>query len=88
MDQRPNYGSDDESFFVFKDKTPVKPEQMRNLLKELLKKAGFNENLYCCHGFRSGRAMNLMTRNKLSIETIKKLGHWLSNAVFAYLKTL
>ena len=75
----------DEPFFIFKDSTPVRPENMREVLKMILKNEGFNESLYGTHGFRSGMASDLAKR-KISIETIKSLGRWRSNSVYTYLR--
>ena len=85
LDVRPKYKKDDEPFFVFSDRTPVKPDNMRTTLKYFLEKGGFSQHLYSCHGFRSGRAVDLLSM-KISVESIKKIGRWSSNAVFTYLK--
>ena len=78
--RRPN-----EPFFIFADGTPVQPRQMRQCLKNTLKFAGCDESLYGVHSLRSGRAGDLLDLG-LSVETIKKIGRWKSNAVFRYLK--
>ena len=44
-----------------------------------------HSELYLFHGFQSGRASDLLKLG-VSVETIKKLGRWHSNAVFRYLK--
>ena len=77
--------SQNEQFFVWRDRTPVLPSQAANMLKFIIKKLGLDESLYSFHGFRSGRAGDLLKLG-VSVETIKKIGHWKSNAVFAYLK--
>ena len=77
--------SKDEPFFVFKDKMPVGIAQFRKTLKLALSLAGFDETLYDTHSLRAGRSCDLMNMN-VSIETIKKLGRWKSNAVFTYLR--
>ena len=82
---RPVAESNDEQFFVFQDNSPVKPAQTRKVLKELLNEAGLNSQLYTFHGFRSGRASDLLSLN-LSVETMKKLGRWRSSAVYTYLR--
>ena len=74
-----------EQFFVFSDNTPVKPCHFRLTLKTLLSQLKFQTDLYVVHGLRGERACDLM-KYGLSVETIKKLGRWKSNAVFAYLK--
>ena len=82
---RGSYRSDMEPFFVFSDGSPVTPVQLRNCLKKVLCAAGFQHDLYSIHSLRMGRAYNLLKLG-VSVETIKKLGHWRSNAVFRYLK--
>ena len=74
-----------EQFFVFRDRSPVTSAQFRSLLKVVLKKGGFDPDNYGSHGFCAGRALDLLNKG-ISVETIKKLGCWKSNAVFAYLK--
>ena len=74
-----------KQFFIFGDGSPVKPHHFREVLNECLIKAGYDPSLYSVHGMRSGKALELLHAG-VSIETIKKLGRWRSNAVFAYLK--
>ena len=45
----------------------------------------FDDTLYGTHSLRSGRTCDLYKLG-LSVETIKKIGRWKSNAVFRYLK--
>ena len=85
ISMRPNITSHSQQFFVFSDGTPVRPRHMRNALKLLLVKCGFNSKLYGTHSLRIGRASDLR-KMQISVETIKKLGRWQSNSVFLYLK--
>ena len=66
-------------------KTPVTPRHMNSCLKLMIKKCGFDKNLYGTHSLRAGRTCDLYKLG-LSVETIKKIGRWRSNAVFRYLK--
>ena len=75
-----------EPFLVFSDRSPVTPRHLSSCLKYILHCAGFQENLYGSHSLRVGRTCNLFKLG-LSVETIKKLGRWKSNAVFRYLRT-
>ena len=84
---RPKARNDQEPFFIFRDHTPVKPIQMRNVLKQMLHLSGFNSDLYNCQSLRIGCTSDLLKLG-ISVETIKKLGRWRSNAVFSYLRTL
>ena len=74
-----------EPFFVFRDGSPVTPAHFRALLKLILTKLGYNEKFFNIHSLRIGRSNDLLKLG-LSVETIKKLGRWKSNAVFRYLK--
>ena len=85
IERRPQIKDNKEQFFIFSDGSPVKPTHMRNVLKNLLIKGGFNSKLYGTHSLRIGRASDLRKMN-LSVETIKNLGRWSSNSVFLYLK--
>ena len=76
---------DSENFFVFFDRTPVMPTHFRSNLKSMLNFAGLETCYYSPHGLRSGRSIDLLSYG-VSVETIKKLGQWKSNAVYAYLK--
>ena len=83
---RGNYETDDEPCFVFKDKSHVKPEHIRKLLKQILKKLNLNPELYNTHSMRAGRATDLMFFN-YSITEIKRAGRWRStSALMKYLK--
>ena len=73
-----------EPFFVFKDNSPVLPNHLRVVLRSSLKEAGFQANAYVFHGIRMGRASDLLQMG-VSVETIKNLGRWKSNAVYNYL---
>ena len=76
-----------ELFFCFRSGIPVQAHHVRSVLKTILKKAGFNAKLYSTHSMRIGRCGDLL-RMGISVETIKKLGRWHSNAVFDYLRDL
>ena len=81
----PKFKSADEPFFVNRDRIGVQPRLIRMLLKSTLNKCGFNPHNFSVHSLRSGRASDLLSYG-VSVETIKKLGRWKSNAVFKYLK--
>ena len=81
---RGSYRTNLEPYFVFLDRCPVKPQQMGRFLKLMIKHAGFDETLYGTNFLCAGRTCDLYKLG-LSVETIKKLGHWRSNAVFQYL---
>ena len=74
-----------KQFFIFRDRAPVKAYNFRKILKAAIKKIGLDDSLYESHSLRIGRATQLL-KIGLSVETIKKLGCWCSNAVCAYLR--
>ena len=74
-----------EPFFVFSDNSQIQPQQLRTVLHHLLNNLSFNDRAYSFNGFHIGRASNLLEMG-VSIETIKKLGHWKSNTVYSYLR--
>ena len=77
--------TDTEPFFVFRDRTPVTPSQAQSALKTISKLAKFKPSAYSFHSLRMGRSSDLLKLG-VSVETIKKIGRWKSNAVFKYLK--
>ena len=76
----------DELFFTFADRSPVTPRNVNNCLCTIIKEAGFDASLYSSHSIRTGRTTDLYDLD-LSVETIKKIGRWRSNAVFRYLRS-
>ena len=85
MHMRGLYITDDKEFMVFSDKTPVRDYHLRNLLRELLDRVGLDSSLYDVHSFRGERTCDL-AKFGYSIEQIKIMGRWKSNAVYKYLK--
>ena len=78
---------DSEQFFVFSDGSPVTTNNFRLLLKSVLEHLGLDAHLYSGISLRSGRAGDLVDDLKFSIETVKKLGRWKSNAVFTFIRS-
>ena len=85
MNTRGNYHLSKEPFFVFTDRSPVKPYHFRQMLRQLLDRLGLESNLYDVHSFRIGRTCDL-AKFGYSIEQIKAMDRWKSNAVYRYLK--
>ena len=79
------YLEDNEQFLIFSDGTPLKPMDMRKILRRIMSSLNLQANLYDIHSFRIGRATDLY-KNNISIEKIKELGRWKSNAVYKYLR--
>ena len=82
---RKGYLNDDENFFVFRDRTPVSPRNFTTVLKKVITFEGLDCKNYSSHSMRVWRSLDLLKLG-LSVETIKKLGRWKSNAVYAYLR--
>ena len=73
-----------EQFFIFHDRSPVTPYHFRSTLWKVLLTAGVDPSFYDTKSFRSGCAVDLLDLG-LSLESVKKIGWWKSNAVFTYL---
>ena len=82
---RPHVISDTEQFFVFSDCSPVTPEQVRAQLRLMIERIGLDSSLYNVHSMRIGHCSDLL-KYGVSVETIKKIGRWKSNAVFHYFR--
>ena len=78
-------GNPTEQFFIFKDRSPVKPCHLRKILKEALTNIKLNYKLYSVHSLRAGRAIQLLKMG-IPVDTIKILGCWKSNTIYKYLK--
>ena len=85
MKIRGDYITDNEPFFIFSDRNPVRSYNVRNLLRELLEILNLDSNLYDVHSFRGGRTSDL-AKFGYSIDRIKTMGRWKSSAVYRYLK--
>ena len=60
LQERLKFLNSTDSFFVFKDHTPVQPQHMRSSLKQILQLAGFDKDLFNCQSLRIGRASDLL----------------------------
>ena len=81
IDKRPLAIQSREQFFVFQDNTPVTPSHIYKNLNSMFKEMGLDQHNYSFHSLSSGRTQDLRSLG-LSIETIKNLGRWKTNAVF------
>ena len=82
---RGDFNSYDEQFFVFSDKMPVKSNMVRQVLKDIISNLNLDSSYFGTHGFRAGRACDLLKLG-YSIEKIKIISRWKSNAVYRYLR--
>ena len=85
LELRGGYKSIDEQLFIFRDGTPVKANHVRVILRKTLSSIGLNADFYGTHSFRSGRATDL-TKFGFSVDDVKRLGRWSSNAVYNYIR--
>ena len=81
---RPCRKTNTEVFYIFRDRSPVRPHHARRILKLMLSIAGFKPQLYDTHSLRIRHCVDLLQMG-ISVETIKKLGRWKSNCIFTYL---
>ena len=79
---RGDFNDDQEQFFIFGDKTPVRPYHARSLLKETIADMGLNEKLYDFHSLRIGRMSELVNNFGYTISEAKLAGRWKSSCVF------
>ena len=82
--ERGGYVHDDEPLFIFSDRTPVRPRHFKRVLRTALRNLGLDSRLYDMHSFRIGRASDLI-RSGATVEQVKRLGRWRSNAVYKYM---
>ena len=82
---RGEYSEDDDNYFIYQDGSPLTPNKFRKVLKQALKQVGVDEDLYDTHSLRTGRATDL-SKMGCSVEKIKQIGRWSSNAVYKYLR--
>ena len=81
---RGGYKANIEAFFVFADRTAITTATVRKTLKNLITNCNFISTAYSFHSLRARRCNNL-ANSGVSVETLKWLGRWRSNAVFRYL---
>ena len=80
-----DYYSVSEPFFVYRDHSPVEAEDVRKTLATLLKQINLNPTFYSFHSLRAGRVTD-MAKWGFTVDQIKQIGRWKSNAVYRYLK--
>ena len=86
MQLRGPYDTDEEQFFVFRDKQPVKPGQATAVLKLMIQRLNLNNKNYSMHSFRIGRTSDLI-KFKYLLDEVQRLGRWRSNAVLKYIRS-
>ena len=86
MQLRGGYETEEEQFFVFHDKQPVRPLHASNTLRIMIQRLGLNEKLYSMHSFRIGRTSDLIEFN-YSLDEVQRMGRWRSNSVLRYIRS-
>ena len=76
---------ENEQFFIFRDRSPVLPDNARLVLKTCLKNLGLDPYMYGMHSFRVGRTTDLIKYN-YSLDEVKRMGRWRSNVVYRYIR--
>ena len=84
---RGGYDSDDECFFIYKDKQPVKASAVRTLIRTVITSIGLEGKNYDTHSMRVGRTGDLI-KFGYSVEDVCKLGRWRSSTVYKYIRNL
>ena len=79
-----SYKLPEEQFFIHKDGSPVLASQFRHVLKNLISGINLDPSLYGTHSLRAGRSCDLI-KFGYTIEEVKCIGRWLSNAIYRYL---
>ena len=74
-----------ESFFVYADRRPLNANTLWATLHSIITSLNLNSSVYDFHSFRTGRSMDLL-KFGFTVEQIKRIGRWKSNAVYKYLK--
>ena len=72
-------------FFIFRDGMWLKSSHLRMVLCKTLTNLNLNPKLYSVHSLRIGRTMDLFQYG-YTVDQIKKIGRWKSNAVFRYIR--
>ena len=80
------FDADEEQFFIFHDKQPVKPVQATHVLKLMIQRLSLDNTLYSMHSFRIGRTSDLI-KFKYPLDVVQRMGRWRSNAVLKYIRS-
>ena len=83
--RRETFDTFDEPLFIFRDRRPVKAEQVCKVLRQALSNINLEPSLYDTHSWRIGRASDLMKWG-YSLPQIKIWGRWRSNVVYKYIR--
>ena len=87
MKARGNYTNDNDNFFVYSDGSPVQPAAAREMLKTCLRRINKNPDSFNFQSLRIGSTTDLLHFG-FTVEQIKRLGRWKSNAIYKYLRPI
>ena len=73
-----------EQFFIYRDHTAVKANDVWKVLKQAIQALGLNSDNYLVHSFRIGRTSDLI-KYGYKIGEVRLMGRWKSNAVYRYI---
>ena len=80
------YDSPDEQLFIFQEnKVDVKQCHIRSVLRICFQRLGLDPSVYGFHSLRIGQSSD-MAKAGYSIEEVKRLGRWKSNAIYKYIR--
>ena len=87
-DDRGGYVEDTDQYYIFRDRSPVKSEHVRRVLRRALTSIGLNPLLYNTHSFRARRALDLVTKFGKNLQFVKFARCWRSNTVYKYVREM
>ena len=82
---RGGYKDASEQFFIFRDGSPVGPQHMRTVLKDIITILGLDSALYGVHSLRIGRCTDLIKYN-YDFNLVCRWGRWHSNVIYHYVR--
>ena len=77
--------TENEQFFVSRNRDPVTADQFRVTLRKVIEDLGLDPQMYGTHSLRAGNAVQLV-ESGTPVEMVRKIGRWKSNAIYAYLR--
>lgn len=80
------HNSRHDAMFMYRDRT-VKAQEFQVMLKEAINVIDLDKNNYNTHSLHIGRVKDLQ-KSGVSVELIKSMGRWKSNAIYKHLNKL
>lgn len=87
--RNPENDTEDEPFFIHRDKYPLTAVQFRNNLRLILRQLGVDDQLYDTHSYRCGRCTDLQEMG-FTVDQICLIGRWSpkSTTILTYIRKL